>query len=144
MKRFVVLLSPIIHRRETETETSIQDEYDSQQAFPASVNVLIQRPQKGSLKVNLIAESGRWTVHGITHLTESTSKPIELLRDSPEVLYTGPPFQQLDEEVQSLVESYLENRGINTALALFIPDYIDVKEQKEYLGWLGRVKDFVE
>jgi len=68
----------------------------------------------------------------------------ELFRHAPESLYAGPPFQQLDEEVQSLLEAYLDSRGINTALALFIPEYIDVKEQKEYLGWLNRVKDFVE
>ncbi len=43
-----------------------------------------------------------------------------------------------------MLEQYLDVRGINTALALFIPDYIDVKEQKEYQGWLGRVKEFVD
>lgn len=42
------------------------------------------------------------------------------------------------------MEQYLDVRGINTALALFVPEYIDVKEQREYLGWLGRVKEFVE
>lgn len=42
------------------------------------------------------------------------------------------------------MEQYLDERGINTNLAVFIPDYIDVKEQKEYLAWLGRVKGFVE
>ena len=68
----------------------------------------------------------------------------ELLREVSETAYTGPPFQQLDEEVQSLMESYLDVRGVNTALALFVPEYIDVKEQREYLGWLGRVKSFVE
>lgn len=61
-----------------------------------------------------------------------------------EKLYTGPPFQQLDEDVQSLFEQYLDARGINTALALFVPDYIDVKEQKEYTAWLSRVKEFVD
>jgi len=29
-------------------------------------------------------------------------------------------------------------------MALFIPDYIDYKEQKEYLRWLNNVKSFVE
>ena len=29
-------------------------------------------------------------------------------------------------------------------MALFVPEYIDVKEQKEYTGWLQRVKGFVE
>ena len=80
----------------------------------------------------------------MTHLPESSASPAEQLRNPPESLYTGPPFQQLDEDVQGLLEQYLDVRGINAALAQFIPDYIDVKEQKEYLGWLGRVKQFVE
>lgn len=69
---------------------------------------------------------------------------VELLRSNPESTYAGPPFTQLDEEVQGILESYLNARGINNHLAMFIPDYIDVKEQKEYLSWLERVKAFVE
>lgn len=59
-------------------------------------------------------------------------------------LYTGPPFNNLDEDLQILLEKYLEERGVNTRLALFIPDYIDHKEQKEYVKWLNSVKQFVE
>ncbi|KAK3715561.1 Mitochondrial acidic protein mam33 [Vermiconidia calcicola] len=122
-----------------------EDEYNDQsQAFPANVNVLIQRPNRGALRINLVTDNGRFSIHGVTHLPDSNTSPIDLLRNTPENLYTGPPFQQLDEEVQGMLEQYLDVRGINTALALFIPDYIDVKEQKEYLGWLGRVKSFVE
>ena len=121
-----------------------QDEYESGAPYPANVNVLIQRPGKGSLKVNLIADNGHWTVNGLTHLPESSTDPLELLRDTPENMYPGPPFQQLDEEVQNLTEAYLEARGINTNLAVFVPDFIDVREQKEYLAWLERVKSFVE
>jgi complement component 1 Q subcomponent-binding protein len=57
--------------------------------------------------------------------------------------YAGPPFGNLDEDLQVLLERYLDERGINTQLALFIPDYIDFKEQKEYLSWLENVKGFV-
>lgn len=119
---------------------------DGQQAYPANVNVLIQRAGKGALRINLVTDNGRFTIHGVTHLPETTpaSSVADLLRNTPDHIYTGPPFQQLDEEVQGLFEQYLDARGINTALALFIPDYIDVKEQKEYVGWLGRVKEFVE
>ena len=120
-----------------------QDDYDTQQAFPANVNLLIQRAGKGALKVNLVTDNGRFTIHGVTHLSDEVSQASPST-PAPTNLYTGPPFQQLDEEVQGLLEQYLDVRGINTALALFIPDYIDVKEQKEYLGWLGRVKSFVE
>lgn len=127
------------------TNVTIQDDYEGQQAFPANVNVLIQRSGRGALRINLVTDNGRFTIHGVTQLPESTSSdPKELLRSTPETLYTGPPFQQLDEEVQGLLEQYLDVRGINTALALFVPDYIDVKEQKEYLGWLKRVKNFIE
>lgn len=98
--------------------------------------------------MNLIADNGVFTIQSVTHLPDSAStskkSASEILRDTPETLYSGPPFQQLDEEVQSLLEQYLDVRGINTALALFVPEYIDVKEQREYLGWLGRVKEFVE
>ncbi|KAI6877702.1 hypothetical protein KC363_g4146 [Hortaea werneckii] len=131
---------------------SEEDEQEGGPAFPANVNVLVQRKGKGALKCNLIADNGIFTIQSVTHLPDSsltsTKSPAELLRDTPtpetENLYTGPPFQQLDEEVQSLMEAYLDVRGINTALALFVPEYIDVKEQREYLGWLGRVRGFVE
>jgi complement component 1 Q subcomponent-binding protein len=58
--------------------------------------------------------------------------------------YNGPPWQQLDEDLQLLMERYLEERGINTALALFIPDYAELKEQKEYISWLKNLKSFVD
>jgi complement component 1 Q subcomponent-binding protein len=58
--------------------------------------------------------------------------------------YGGPPWQQLDEEFQLLMERYLEERGINTALAMFIPDYAELKEQKEYINWLKNLKSFVD
>jgi complement component 1 Q subcomponent-binding protein, mitochondrial len=58
--------------------------------------------------------------------------------------YNGPPWQQLDEDLQVLMERYLEERGINTALAVFIPDYAEMKEQKEYISWLKNLKSFVD
>jgi complement component 1 Q subcomponent-binding protein len=58
--------------------------------------------------------------------------------------YGGPPWQQLDEDLQLLMERYLEERGINTALAVFIPDYAELKEQKEYITWLKNLKSFVD
>ena len=117
---------------------------------PSISKPLTPTPKQGALKCNLIADNGIFTIQSVVHLPDnsltSTKSPAELLRDLPETdtLYTGPPFQQLDEEVQSLMEAYLDVRGINTALALFVPEYIDVKEQREYLGWLGRVRGFVE
>ncbi|KAK5172681.1 Mitochondrial acidic protein mam33 [Saxophila tyrrhenica] len=121
------------------------DDYSQNQAFPAKVNVLIQRSGKdGALRFHLVTDGSGFTIDNVTHMPTTTSSAAELLRDTPETVYTGPPFQQLDEEVQMLMQNYLEKRGFDTSLAAFIPDYIDVKEQREYLSWLGRMKGFVE
>lgn len=39
-------------------------------------------------------------------------------------------FENLDESVQAEFETYLEERGVNSSLALFIPDLAEHKEQK--------------
>ena len=36
-----------------------------------------------------------------------------------------------------MLERYLDERGINTELALWVPEYIDFKEQREYIDWLS-------
>lgn len=92
-----------------------------------------------------MAVDGDIIIEQLSHVADPASKnTTEVLRQQSETAYAGPPFQQLDEEVQGIIESYLDARGINSALANFLPEYIDVKEQKEYLGWLNRVKEFVE
>ena len=50
--------------------------------------------------------------------------------------YAGPPFGNLDEELQALIDQYLADRGVNETLAEFVIDYIDYKEQQEYVKWL--------
>lgn len=42
------------------------------------------------------------------------------------------------------MERYLEERGITQALAVFVPDYMDIKEQREYQTWLKGVKEFID
>jgi complement component 1 Q subcomponent-binding protein len=43
----------------------------------------------------------------------------------------------LDEELQDLLYSYVQEWGVNEELALFVVDYIELKEQKDYMKWLG-------
>ena len=35
-----------------------------------------------------------------------------------------------------MLERYLDERGVNSQLATFVPDYVDYKEQREYVQWL--------
>lgn len=97
------------------------------------------------LRFELVAEDGEFSIQAITPLSDADAAATEQTGfTGAEKTWNGPPFQQLDEELQSFFENYLSERGIDSALALIVPDYIDVKEQREYLGWLKKVKDFVD
>lgn len=53
-------------------------------------------------------------------------------------------FDHLDENLQNDFEAFLEERGIDSSLALFIPDLAEHKEQTEYVKWLSGVKKFID
>ncbi|KAH8727213.1 mitochondrial glycoprotein [Phaeosphaeriaceae sp. PMI808] len=121
-------------------------EEDQQPGFPAHASIRIERPGKGALAIEATAQDGDFLIEDLYYFPSADmADPATAEQDwSRRTLYTGPPFNNLDEDLQILLEKYLDERGINTRLALFIPDYIDHKEQKEYIKWLGNVKSFVE
>lgn len=115
------------------------EEGDEQPSFPARVQVTVTREGKGALAIECVAQDGEMQIDNVYYfpsadLADAKTAEKDWQRRS---LYTGPPFGQLDEQLQVLLERYLDERGINTSMALFIPDYIDMKEQKEYINWLG-------
>ncbi len=120
-------------------EMAAQEDLDQPPAFPARINVVIEKAGKGALEVDASAEDGQIAVHNIYYF----SKPGLANAQTPELdwsarnLYSGPPFGNLDQDLQLLLERYLDERGINTELALWIPNYIDLKEQREYVNWLS-------
>eukprot|EP00195_Chlamydomonas_chlamydogama_P016390 CAMPEP_0202900338 /NCGR_PEP_ID=MMETSP1392-20130828/11160_1 /ASSEMBLY_ACC=CAM_ASM_000868 /TAXON_ID=225041 /ORGANISM="Chlamydomonas chlamydogama, Strain SAG 11-48b" /LENGTH=242 /DNA_ID=CAMNT_0049586709 /DNA_START=81 /DNA_END=809 /DNA_ORIENTATION=+ len=61
-----------------------------------------------------------------------------------ESFYTGPVFEELDENLQNEFRSYLQERGITEDLGEYLRHLIYDKEQKEYVGWLQKVRDFVK
>lgn len=120
----------------------LEDDYEDegqQQGFPAHASICIERPGKGALAIEATAQDGDFVIEDLYYFpTADLADPATAEKDwSRRTLYTGPPFSNLDEDLQILLEKYLEERGINTRLALFIPDYIDHKEQKEYVRWLN-------
>jgi len=130
---------------ESDTEGA-EGEEDQGVSFPASVHIVIEKAGKGALSVETVAQDGQIVIDNVNYYTDASyahAKSAEKAHESRD-MYAGPPFGNLDEELQVLLERYLDERGINTALALFVPDYIDMKEQKEYLRWLSNVKSFVE
>ncbi|KZV22608.1 hypothetical protein F511_02625 [Dorcoceras hygrometricum] len=57
--------------------------------------------------------------------------------------YAGPRFKELDDELQDSLYDFLEARGINDDLAVFLHQYIMNKDKTEYIRWLEKVKSFV-
>ena len=117
-----------------------QGEEDSDEpSFSVTVNVLIEKPGKGCMYVETTAQDGMIAIENVNYYKkgELAEPQTAELNWSKRNLYAGPPFGNLDEELQVLLERYLDERGINTALALFVPDYVDFKEQREYLSWLS-------
>lgn len=115
-------------------------------SFPARLNIIIEKAGKGALAVESVVQDGMVVIDNVYYYTDPAhahAKTAEKVHERQD-LYVGPPFGNLDEDLQILLERYLDERGINTALAIFVPDYIDMKEQKEYVRWLENVKGFVE
>ncbi|KAK6263753.1 hypothetical protein SCA6_019187 [Theobroma cacao] len=58
--------------------------------------------------------------------------------------YIGPEFKELDDEMQDALYEFLEERGINDELAIFLHEYVKNKDKTEFIRWLGIVKSFIE
>ncbi|OJJ48660.1 hypothetical protein ASPZODRAFT_130769 [Penicilliopsis zonata CBS 506.65] len=121
------------------------EDRDMEPSFPARVNVTVEKPSGGSLLIQTIVQDGLFQIEEVSYfnkpdLAQAQTAEKDWIRQS---MYAGPPFENLDEDLQTLLERYLEERGVNTELANMIPDYIQVKEQKEYVRWLESVKNFV-
>ncbi|KAI1166027.1 mitochondrial glycoprotein [Nemania serpens] len=128
---------------ETEADEGFED---AQPPVPCRLNIVVEKPNKGALNIEALAQDGSIIVENFYYYKD----PKLAHSSSPEAVhgaedaYPGPPFGSLDEDLQLILERYLEERGITQAMAVFVPDYMDVKEQREYQNWLKNVKDFVE
>ncbi|XP_030522037.1 uncharacterized protein At2g39795, mitochondrial-like [Rhodamnia argentea] len=62
----------------------------------------------------------------------------------PSSLYTGPGFKELDDELQDALYDFLEERGVDDELAVFLHQYMANKDKTEFIKWMDTVKHFVE
>lgn len=57
--------------------------------------------------------------------------------------YGGPIFEDLDENLQQAFLGLLKDRGITVKVARYMLDYMSDKGQREYIGWLHRLNNFL-
>ncbi|GLA61053.1 hypothetical protein AtubIFM54640_001561 [Aspergillus tubingensis] len=118
---------------------------DLEPSFPARVNITVEKPSNGALLIQTVAQDGLFQIEEVSYFNKSDLAHAQTAEKdwTRQSMYAGPPFENLDEDLQTFLERYLDERGINAELANMIPDYIQVKEQKEYVRWLENVKNFV-
>jgi complement component 1 Q subcomponent-binding protein, mitochondrial len=128
-------IAPADEQRQDEDAMAEQREPSG---FPAQLNVTITKPGKGAVQITATADDGMIEVEDVFYFQNAglaVPDTAEKMHARQHV-YAGPPFGNLDSDLQAMLERYLDERGVNSQLATFVPDYIDYKEQREYVQWL--------
>lgn len=53
-------------------------------------------------------------------------------------------YRKLDAKIRKTLKEYLEARGVNDDLSVFLHEYMMNKDRTELIRWLGSVKTFLE
>lgn len=129
-------------------DSDLDEAADEESAAPINLSIVIEKASKapGALAIDATAQDGTIVVENLSYYQDATLAKAETPENAQARanVYPGPPFGSLDEDLQVMMERFLEERGITQAMAVFVPDYVDVKEQREYLRWLNNVKAFVD
>ncbi|KAG0254207.1 hypothetical protein BG011_005895 [Mortierella polycephala] len=126
-------------------EKEEEESDDESLTFPVRCLITISKPNAGSIAVDTIAQDGAFIVESISNIKDSALACASTAEADWEKrgLYSGPPFAELDEDLQIAFEKFLEERQINGDLANFVPNYVFHKDQIEYTRWLKDLKGFV-
>ncbi|KAH9916979.1 mitochondrial glycoprotein [Epithele typhae] len=131
---------------ESPAEESEESE-SSMESSPMRVSFLFTKSNTpGSVSFDGMCQDGAFTIDNVTYYTDA-KMATDLTAEADwkrRGYYIGPTFETLDATLQEEFDHFLEERGINSALAYFIPEYAEHKEQKEYVSWLTSIKSFVE
>jgi len=107
-------------------------------AYPLNLSITIDKGTIGATNIIARSEDGNVEieyVHFYPRADLIDPKSSEAVREAQNV-YGGPPFPYLDAELQQMYETYIQERGIDTQLSMFLLRYVDYKEQREYVQWL--------
>ncbi|VVT47400.1 uncharacterized protein SAPINGB_P001692 [Magnusiomyces paraingens] len=129
------------------SEEAAEEEEDADfiEAPPIRANIVVEKAS-GALSIESVIQSNLLLVENVTpyesaDVALANTSEADFKRRS---IYQGPAFSNLDENLQSALEQYLESRGIDAGLASFISDYANVRENNEYILWLKKIQNFVE
>ncbi|KAH9054837.1 regulatory protein suaprga1 [Lactarius vividus] len=120
---------------------------DTESSYPLRCSLTVTKPSvPGALSIDAVCQEGAFVVENVSFYKDS-KLATDLTAEADwkrRGLYIGPQFETLDLNLQEEFEKFLQERGIDESLAFFVPEYAQHKEQKEYVDWLGKVKNFID
>ncbi|KAF0901387.1 hypothetical protein E2562_000268 [Oryza meyeriana var. granulata] len=113
------------------------DDENNEESFKPGIQmvVTVEKPEAPILEFECHFNDDELAIENMRMLDQNN-------RDA-ENLYSGPPFQDLDESLQKALHRYLEVRGIKHSLHDWLYEYMMSKDEKEYVVWLKNIKEFV-
>lgn len=145
----VTLRSKFGENEDIKVFVSMFDEYDlvprsgssnegpNNKRLHISLIVLISKTDSGDEAMTFICSS--WPDH-----LEIKKVYIRKLARSLGLAYMGPDFKKLDFKLQTALQEFLQARGVNDELAVFLHAYVWNKDRIELIKWLGDVQYFLE
>ncbi|KAJ2081606.1 Mitochondrial acidic protein mam33 [Coemansia sp. RSA 988] len=119
---------------------------DAPEDFPIHFTATFSKPDAPVFYMELESSEGEIGVDHMRFMPDEatatgTDMASEWVRGQA---YCGPIFGQLSDDLKENIDAFLSERNIDTALTLFMQDYIEFKEQSEYLTWLQKFKGFID
>ncbi|CDU24643.1 probable Mrb1-Mitochondrial p32 Family Protein [Sporisorium scitamineum] len=114
--------------------------------FPVRVSATVTKPSGGAIMMDAFVQDGELNIDNIAYYkdTEMATRMDADADFKRRGFYLGPQFDTLDESVQTQWHQFWVERGVDANMALFIPNYAEYKEQREYCSWLANMRDFID
>ncbi|CAI0411182.1 unnamed protein product [Linum tenue] len=114
------------------------DDDDTERPTQSSLPLVVTVTKKSgtSLEFSCVAFADEIAIDSL-----SVKKPEN---NSEEMVYDGPNFHDLDENLKNAFHKYLDIRGIKPSTTNFLHEYMINKDCREYLGWLNDLRKFVQ
>jgi len=145
--RLMISIADMNPSPEFESEEGSEGEEQAEDAYPLRCSISITKPSSpAALNIDALCQEGAFIIENVSYYADG-KLGTELTADADwkrRGVYLGPQFEQLDPGLQEAFEKYLAERGVNETLAMFIPEYAEYKEQKEYVNWLRGTTTFIQ
>ncbi|RPD54977.1 mitochondrial glyco protein [Lentinus tigrinus ALCF2SS1-7] len=132
---------------EEAAEESAEDPEAPIHSYPLRCSFSFTKPSTpGALTIDAMCQEGTFVIDNISFYSDG-KVGTELTAEADwkrRGFYIGPQFETLDISLQDEFDKFLAERGIDSNLAYFVPEYAEYKEQKEYVSWLKNVREFVD